>query len=488
MSYETKVPKLLHPDRLYIDGQWVSPASPSMIEVISPTTDTAIASVAEAREADIELAVKAARHAFDRGPWPRMAPSERAAVLRRMGAILRSKIPELANCWIEQIGTLAGVAPFVVTGGVNWFDFYADLAATYPWTEERPLCDQPGTGLVLRDPVGVVAAIAPWNNPFGIMAGKIAPALLAGCTVVMKPAPETPLEAYIIAQAAQEAGVPPGVLNLVTAYREASDHLVRHPSVDKVSFTGSVAAGMHIASVCGARLARCTTELGGKSAAIILNDYDIESAARMLARTISMSAGQICAMLSRALVPAHRLGAFIAAAVAEMEAIRVGPPRDPASEMGPLAMARQRDRVETFIAQAVREGAVIATGGRRPPHLDRGAYFEPTLLTGVTPDMTVAREEVFGPVLSVIGYDSIEQAIALANDTAYGLYGTVFTHDREAAMQIIRAVRSGTMTQNAFCFDSALPFGGFKHSGCGREGGKEGLDGYIEYKSVILAS
>lgn len=487
MPIQTQIPKLKHPDGLYIGGQWVSPQSERMIEVISPSTDRVIASVAEAGDGDIDRAVDAARHAFDHGPWPHMAPAERAAILRRLGAILRAKIPDLADCWVEQIGALASVAPFVITGGVNWFDFYADMADTYPWVEERKLADRPGAGLVLREPVGVVAAIAPWNNPFGIMTGKIAPALMAGCTVIMKPAPETPLEAYILAQAAEEAGVPPGVINLVTAHREAADRLVRHPGVDKVSFTGSVAAGRHIASVCGARLARCTTELGGKSAAIVLDDYDIEDAARMLARTITMSAGQICAMLSRALVPAHRRDTFIATAVEEMKRIQVGPPRDPASHMGPLAMTRQRDRIETFIVEAVKEGAIIATGGRRPPHLDHGAYYDPTLLTGVTPDMHIAREEVFGPVLTVITYDSLDEAIALANDTPYGLYGTVFTHDREAAMRVIRAVRSGTMTQNAFCFDSALPFGGYKHSGCGREGGKEGLDGYIEYKSVIPA-
>jgi acyl-CoA reductase-like NAD-dependent aldehyde dehydrogenase len=455
--------------------------------VISPVSGQVIASVGEADEADVADAVAAARHAFDHGPWPRMTPGDRAKALRRMGAILRARIPELADAWVEQIGALAHVAPFVITGGVNWFDFYADLAETYPWVEERPLHDRAGTGLIFREPVGVVAAIAPWNNPFGIMTGKIAPALLAGCVVVMKPAPETPIEAYIIAEAAEAAGLPPGVLNLVTAHRDASDSLVRHPGVDKVSFTGSVTAGAHIAAVCGGRMARCTTELGGKSAAIVLDDYDIAGVARTLARTITMSAGQICAILSRAIVPAHRVDEFVAAAVAEMELVRIGHPRDPASEMGPLAMARQRDRVEEFVAQAIAEGAVLATGGKRPAHIDGGCYFEPTLLTGVTADNIAAREEIFGPVLTVIGYDTLDQAIALANATPYGLYGTVFTHDDQAFLRVARGVRAGTLTHNAFGFDSALPFGGFKMSGCGREGGKEGLDGFTEYKSVIPA-
>lgn len=487
MPFERSVPQLMHPERLYIDGEWRKPHCAGLIEVICPATQTVIAVVAEGDESDISDAVGAARRAFNDGPWPRMAPRERADALRRMGAILRGRIPELADAWVEQVGALASVAPFVITSGVDWFDFYADLAETYPWIEERPLQDSSGKGLVLREPVGVVAAIAPWNNPFGIMTGKIAPALLAGCTVVMKPAPETPIEAYIIAEAAQAAGLPQGVVNLVTAHRDASDSLVRHPGIDKVSFTGSVAAGTHIASVCGARMARCTTELGGKSAAIVLDDYDVAGVARVLARTVTMSAGQICAILSRAIVPSHRSDEFIHAATEEMTRVQIGHPRDPGSEMGPLAMMRQRDRVEAFVAQAVREGAVLVTGGHRPVHLPDGAYFEPTLLAGVSPDNIAAREEIFGPVLTVLTYDSVDEAIALANATSYGLYGTVFTNDQEAFMRVARGVRSGTLTQNAFRFDSALPFGGFKMSGCGREGGKEGLDGFTEYKSIIPA-
>jgi acyl-CoA reductase-like NAD-dependent aldehyde dehydrogenase len=488
MSFETQVPTLKHPEDVFIDGVWRRAHSGRSIKVISPVSGDCIASVGEADEIDVSDAVAAARRAFDQGSWSRISPGERAGYLRKMGAILRARIPELADAWVEQIGALATVAPFVITGGVDWFDLYADLANTYPWVEERPLKDSPGTGIVIREPVGVVAAIAPWNNPFGIMTGKIAPALVAGCTVVMKPAPETPIEAYIIAEAAEEAGLPPGVLNLVTAHREASDSLVRHPDVDKVSFTGSVAAGAHIAAVCGARMARCTTELGGKSAAIVLDDFDIQSVARTLARTITMSAGQICAVLSRAIVPADRVDEFVAAAAAEMRQVRIGHPRDPSSEMGPLAMARQLDRVEELVAQAVSEGAVLVTGGKRPSHIEGGCYFEPTLLTGVGADNIAAREEIFGPVLTVLSYDTIEEAISLANATPYGLYGTVFTHDHEAFMRVVRGIRGGTLTQNAFRFDTALPFGGFKMSGCGREGGKEGLDGFTEYKSVIPAA
>src|SRR5580704_3638364 len=216
------------------------------------------------------------------GPWPRLPHLERAAYLRKLSAALEARLPELSGAWVEQIGALASVAPFVIAGGKQWFDFYADMAEKFDWEERRALADGPGFGLVVREPVGVYAAIAPWNNPFGIMTGKIAPALLAGCTVIMKPAPETPIEAYIIAEAADSVGIPEGVINLVPAHRDASDHLVNNPGVDKVSFTGSVAAGARIASVCSARVARCTLELGGKSAAILLEDYDIDTAAQML--------------------------------------------------------------------------------------------------------------------------------------------------------------------------------------------------------------
>lgn len=487
MSFDTiRTPHLRHPDRLFIAGRWVEASSGRSIDVISASAEVVVASVAEADEADVDAAVAAAREAFDHGPWPRLTPAERAGYLRAMQAELQRREPDLADAWVEQIGALAAVAPFVIGGGTAWFGVYADMAETFPWQEERGLFDGPGRGVVLRDPVGVVAAIAPWNNPYGIMTGKIAPALLAGCTVVMKPAPETPMEAYILAEAAEAAGVPPGVINLVTAHRDVSDHLVRNAGVDKVSFTGSVVAGARIASVCGARIARCTLELGGKSAAIVLDDFDIESAANTLAQTITMSAGQICATLSRAIVPAARKADFVAAVEAAMRAITVGHPRDPATQMGPLAIGRQRDRVEEYVGIAVAEGARLVTGGGRPRHLDRGFYFEPTLFADVDPAMRIAHEEVFGPVLAVLTHEGIDDAIAIANTSDFGLYGAVFTDDGDAAMQVMRGMRAGTITQNAFRFDTALPFGGFKRSGLGREGGREGLAGYTELKSLIL--
>jgi aldehyde dehydrogenase (NAD+) len=479
--------RIARPDRIHVGGQWIEPHGKRRIELVSPHNERTFLAVAEADETDVDAAVAAARRAFDQGPWPRMTPMERAGYLRRLSQAIEPRLPELARAWTEQTGALAVAAPFVIGGGKFWLDYYAGLAADFDWVVERPLNDGPGRGYVVREPVGVVAAIAPWNNPFGIMTGKLAPALVAGCCVIMKPAPETPLEAYIIAEAAEAAGLPEGVLNLITAQRDVSDYLVRHRGVDKVSFTGSVAAGGRIASVCGERIARCTLELGGKSAAVVLPDYDIGVAAKLLARTITMSAGQICATLSRAVVPRGSQARFVEAVAAEMKTITVGDPYDPATQMGPVAMKRQLDRVEGYVDVARREGAQLITGGARPRHLDRGFYYEPTLFANVAPGMRIAQEEIFGPVLATLTYDTEEQAIALANDSNFGLFGAVFTNDAKAAWRVARGVRTGTMCQNAFRFDTAMPFGGFKQSGIGREGGREGLATYTELKAVILS-
>ncbi|MZR11693.1 aldehyde dehydrogenase family protein [Maritimibacter sp. DP07] len=477
---------IAQPHQLYIGGVWQDAAKGGRIEVISAHSEEVVATVAEAGEADMNAAVAAARRAFDAGPWPRMTPAERAGYLTRMSEVLERRLAEIERAWVEQIGALAKEAPFVIGGGKGWFDYYAGLAETFAFEKRQPLTDGPGEAVVVREPVGVAALIAPWNNPFGIMAGKLAPALLAGCTTILKPAPETPLEAYIIAEVAEEVGLPKGVVNLVTAGRQASDYLVRHGGVDKVSFTGSVQAGKRIASVCGERLARCTLELGGKSAAIVLDDCDIDMVSKTLARVISISAGQVCATLSRAIVPAHMHDKLAEAIAAEMATIRVGHPDDPEAEMGPLAMDRQRARVEEYIALGRSEGAQILHGGARPAALERGYYIEPTLFSGVAPGMRIAQEEIFGPVLGLMTYESEEEALAIANDSPFGLYGAVFTGDSDRAYRIARGVRTGTVAHNGFRFDPALPFGGFKQSGVGREGGESGLLSFTETKSIIL--
>lgn len=473
-----------HPDKLWIGGEWVKGHSGRMIELISPNSEQVFGAVAEADAVDMDAAVAAARAAFDSGPWARMAPAERIAGLRRMAGYLRAREGEIARAWTWQMGGLASFAGPMTAGSTMTFDQIIAMAEGFAFVEQRPSTGA-AVGLIAYEPVGVVAAIAPWNGPYGIMLNKVGYALAAGCTIVMKPSPETPLEAYIIAEAAEAAGLPPGVVNLVCGHREASDHLVCNPGVDKVSFTGSTVAGKRIASVCGERIARCTLELGGKSAAIVRDDFPIDAAARLLTGTIAMMSGQVCAMLSRVLVPRHRHDELADAIAAEMRKLVVGHSDDPATGLGPLAMKRQLERVEMFIADG-RKSADLVTGGGRPGHLDRGYFIEPTLFANVRNESRIAQEEIFGPVLSLIPVEDEEDAIRVANDSPYGLSGSVLTHDADAAYRIARRIRTGGVGQNGLRMDFGLPYGGFKQSGLGREGGVEGLMGYLEVKTILL--
>lgn len=475
---------LRHPERVFIGGAWMPPHSDRLIDLISPDTEQVIARVAEADDVDADRAVAAARHAFDHGPWPHMAPAERIAAFRRMIAHLEPRVPELARAWTAQMGGLAAFAGPMHAGSLAALDQIAGFAETFAFVEQRPSLAA-ACALVVHEPVGVVAAIAPWNAPFGIMANKLAYALLTGCTVIMKPSPETPLEAYILAEAAEAAGIPAGVVNLVPAHRAASDHLVCNPGVDKVSFTGSTLAGQRIGMVCAERMARCTLELGGKSAAIVRDDFAIADAARLLTGTITMMSGQVCAMLSRVIVPRARHDELAEAIAAEMRAVRIGHSDDRAAQLGPLAMKRQLERVESFIDEG-RKTADLITGGQRPTHLNHGYFIEPTLFAHVDNASRIAQEEIFGPVLCLIPADDDNHAIAIANDSRYGLNGSVLTHDADAAWRIGRRVRTGGFGQNGLRMDFGLPFGGFKQSGIGREGGPEGLHPYLEMKTMLL--
>jgi betaine-aldehyde dehydrogenase len=478
--------QLLHPDRFFIDGAWVKPSSESRFDVIDSGTEEAFLSVAEAKESDVDRAVVAARQAFDAGPWPLMSPAERAGYIKAIARGLDARAGDLARMWTMESGILHSYShPYsTALGGV--YDYYANLAETFRFVEEHTPTAGGEVGLLVREPVGVVAAIVPWNGASFLIAYKTAPALLAGCTIIVKVSPEAPGAAYILAEVCEQVGLPPGVINVLTADREVSEKLVRHPDVDKVTFTGSTAAGRRIASICGERIARYTLELGGKSAAVILDDYDVEQAAETIAREAVFNTGQVCSSLTRIIVSRKRHDALVDALSAMFGAITVGDPFDPGSQMGPLAMSRQRDRVESYIAKGKAEGATLAVGGGRPAHLNRGYFIEPTIFSNVDNNASIARDEIFGPVLSVIPGETEADLVNIANDTIFGLNASVFTNDVDRAYATARQLRSGTVGHNSYRTDFGIAFGGFKQSGIGREGGVEGLLPFLETKTVIL--
>ena len=481
----TRAHKIRHPKSFFIGGDWVSPSSTDTIDVIDSGTEEVFVTVAEAQAADIDRAVKAAREAFDRGPWPRMSPAERAVYLNRIADLWPARAEALADSWSAESGVLRSMSTYAAGGVGKTFRYYAGLAESFAWTEKHTTgMGQPA--LLVREPVGVVAAIIPWNAPHSLMGYKVAAALIAGCTVIIKASPEAPASPYYFAEICEEAGLPAGVVNVVTADRAVSELLVRNPGVDKVSFTGSTLAGRKIASICGERIARVTLELGGKSPAIILDDYDVAKAATAVARAAPIMTGQVCASLTRVIVSQNRHDDFVEALSAAFGQIKVGDQSDPAAQMGPLAMERQRDRVEDYIAKGQAEGARLACGGVRPAHLNRGYFIEPTVFANVDNNFTIAREEIFGPVVSVIAAANEEQAVDIANDTIFGLNSSVFTNDPERAYAVGRRIRAGTVGVNGFKSDFDIAFGGFKQSGIGREGGVEGLHPYLETKTMIF--
>ncbi|HUE08496.1 MAG TPA: aldehyde dehydrogenase [Acidimicrobiales bacterium] len=476
-------------DRLYIGGDWVAPEGTDTIGVISPVSEEVIAHVPDGTEADIDKAVAAARIAFDRGPWPRMAPAERGEILRKAAAQIMAETADLAEIITREMGapiTFSNLGQ--VMAPMMIFNYYADLAGTFAFDEVRDGLLNPKV-LVTKEPVGVVGAIAPWNVPLFIAAAKLAPSLAAGCTVVYKPAPETPLDAFRLAEIFEECGLPKGVLSVVPAGREVSEHLVTHPGVDKISFTGSGVGGKRIGGLCGERLKRCTLELGGKSAAIILDDADLATTIPTLLPNAIMNNGQACIAQTRILAPRARYGEVVDAVVSGVSAMKVGDPMDPATEVGPVVAERQRTRIEGYLDSGREEGATVALGGGRPGGSDfaKGWFVEPTVFSDVDNKMKIAQEEIFGPVLVVIPYDGDDNAVDIANDSNYGLCGSVWTNDNDRGLGIARQVRTGTYMLNTFApIDFATPFGGFKESGVGREFGPEGLESFLEKKSIGL--
>ena len=477
---------IANPDRFFIAGQWVAPSTNATFDVITSSTEEVFLRVAEAQAEDMNAAVAAARDAFDHGPWPGLSHVERAGYLRRIGELLAERVGDMATMWVNETGIVSGLAHYATQDLPGLFDIYASQADSFSFEEQHKPRAGGKVGLLVREPVGVVAAIIPWNGPLLMIIHKMAPALLAGCTVILKASPEAPGEAYLMAEICEAAGLPKGVFNMVTADRAVSELLVRHPGVDKVTFTGSGAAGKKIGAICGERIARCTLELGGKSAAIILDDYDLDAAVQSISATARLVTGQICSALTRIIVPRKRHDAMVEALSASFASIRVGDPFDLATDMGPVATSRQRQRVEGYIAKGVAEGARLATGGGRPKALSRGYFVEPTVFGNVDNAMTIAREEIFGPVLSVIPADDESQAVEIANDSDFGLNASVFTNDPERAYRAARQLRSGTVGHNVWRNDLSISFGGFKQSGVGREGTVEGILAFLESKTIIL--
>ena len=470
--------------KFFIDGVWKAPSGSARLDLISPITEELFLRVPEAAPADIDNAVEAARNAFDNGPWPRMSPVERSRYIAALGEELARREPILSKVWTAQVGAPVSFtevnAPLIPTV----YSYYASLGETYPFVEDRAL--SAGYAEVRQEPVGVAAIIVPWNAPLILMSFAIAPALLAGCTIVLKPAPEAPLEALLLAECAQTIGLPPGVLNVLPAGRETGDYLIRHKGVDKIAFTGSGLTGRHIASVAGESLKRVGLELGGKSAAVFLEDADLNLAFQSVVPVSMFFSGQGCLAFTRLLVPRSRHQEITAAYSAAVGQVRVGDPWDPQTQLGPLSIRRQLDRVLGYIEKGKEAGARLVRGGGRDLRFAKGYYVEPTIFDDVQSDMVIAQEEIFGPVVCVIPYDDEEDAVRIANASTYGLNGSVHSKDSERAANFARKIRTGNITVNGFNLQASIPYGGFKQSGYGRVGGVEGLHSYVETKAIYM--
>lgn len=470
---------------LIIGGEQVPSAGAGVIEVFSPRDKSLVGVVPHASERDVDRAVAAARHAFDDGPWSRLPLAERVAVVRRIQAGLVDRAEEMARLITLQNGSPISLSlRSQALGAAAVYGAACDTAENFDFEERR--AGLAGEMLILREPVGVVAAVIPWNVPQVMLAAKLAPALVAGCTVVVKPSPEAPLDSYLLAEVCAEAGLPSGVLSVLPADREVSAYLVAHRGVDKVAFTGSVVGGAAVMAAAAANITRVTLELGGKSAAILLDDADVAAAVPHLVAGCLSNSGQACIALTRVLAPRGRIDEVGATLARAFSGLVVGDPFDPATQIGPMASGAQLARVLNYIRLAEKEGARVLCGGGAPDGLESGWYVQPTLLGNVHNDMRIAREEVFGPVVCLIPFDDEADAIRLANDSEFGLCGAVFTRDLDRGLRVARQVRTGTFSVNSHRVDMNGPFGGYKRSGFGREFGPEGLESYLETKTVHL--
>ena len=469
-------------DRLqfYIDGAWVNPATPARLDIVNPATEEAFAQISLGSREDVDRAVRAARRAFTAHAGASHA--ERLEWLHRIIAGFRARLPELARMMTLEMGApITFATERQATVALFHFEEAARVLAQYPFEEKM------GVGVVRREPIGVCGLITPWNWPLNQVASKVAPALATGCTVVLKPSEIAPLSAMLFAEIVHAAGVPPGVFNLVNGDgATVGEAIAAHPGIDMVSFTGSTAAGVRVAKLAADSVKRVAQELGGKSANIILADADIRSAVIQGVHACNTNAGQNCQSPTRMLVPRSQQAAAFAAAREAVDSIRLGDPLDPATTMGPLVSQAQFDRVQALVKSGIDEGAILVAGGLgRPAVVGKGYFVRPTVFGNVTRHMRIAREEIFGPVLSILAYDDEEEAIDMANDTPFGLAGFVQSKDHEHARAVANRIRAGRVYINGAPFDRSLPFGGYKQSGNGREFGVFGFEEYLEVKAIL---
>jgi betaine-aldehyde dehydrogenase len=468
-------------DQLYINGLWTTPKGGKSIDVINASTEEVMGRIPEGVDADVDAAVAAARAAFD--GWAATPAAERAAYLQKIHEGLKARMEEIGKLIAGEVGMPLKLATMIQAGSPTaTFGLYAKMLGSFAFEEKV------GNSLVLREPVGVVAAITPWNYPLHQIAAKVAPALAAGCTVVLKPSEVAPLNAFVLAEIIHAAGLPKGVFNLVTGYGPVvGEAMARHAEVDMVSFTGSTRAGKRVSELASATVKRVALELGGKSAAVVLDDADLAAAVKGTINACFLNSGQTCSAHTRLLVPESKYEEAAKIAVEVAKAFTVGDPFGGAAKLGPLVSALQRERVLAYIKKGIEGGAELLAGGPEAPEgLPKGYYVKPTIFGRVKPDATIAQEEIFGPVLSIITYKDEDEAVKIANSTPYGLGGGVWSKDEEHAKQVAKRMRTGQVDINGGPFNLQAPFGGYKQSGNGRELGRFGLEEFLEYKSLQL--